>query len=93
MANKQTNSLPIEQFVYWFPDKSAPTAKQTVQSTIPSLAKSAMVFKDTRQNVAYNVELIKSKMNIKSYPLCWWNPLLWHKLSYWGATLEVLALC
>ena len=62
MANKHSTSLPQEQFVYRFPDKPTPTAKQTVQSTIPSLAKSAMVFRDTQKDVAYNVELIKSTL-------------------------------
>ena len=60
MANKHTTSLPQEQFVYRFPDKFTPTAKQTVQSTIPSLAKSARVFRDTQHDVAYSVELMKS---------------------------------
>ena len=93
MANKHSTSLPPEQFVYRFPDKSTPTARQTVRSTIPSLAKSAMVFRDTQHDVAYNVELIKSTMIMKSYPTDWWKPLLWHKLSCWGATPQVLALC
>ena len=90
MARQHTADLPIEQVKYRFPDVQSQRARQTVHGLIPSMAIDAMYYRECVSDVQYNVGLICADMNRKGYPASWWQPLLWHRLSQWGAPPEVL---
>ena len=90
MAEKHSPNTPLEQVVLRYPDASAPKARRTVATMIPSFAKQAIIFRDNDRHVLQNIRNICSKMERKRYPHCWWKPQLWHRLDLWGVRPEVL---
>ena len=90
MANKHSPHVPLEQIVLRYPDASAPTARRTVNTMIPSFAKQAVIHREFDRHIRANINNICSSMERKGYPKTWWKPQLRHRLSLWGVRPEVL---
>ena len=68
----------------------ATNARQVVQSLVPAEVKKDLYYRenphDAMTNTLHTVDSIKPK----GYPNCWWEPLLWDRISKWGGPLEAL---